>query len=136
MVAQDQEASHWTTEYLPLGPPASMWCRVRWKGGGNLRTPAGLGLRMDEQLIGRVTHYFPQIEVAAIAVEHGELRMDDTIRVIGHTSNFTQKIHSMEMDYAPVTVAGPGDLVAVQVAERARVNDQIYRIRAHEPLEV
>ncbi len=94
---------------------------------------AGLGLRMDEQLIGHVTHYFPQIEVAAIAVENGELQINDTIRVIGHTSNFTQKVHSMEMDYAPVLAARPGDLVAVQVAERARVNDQVFRIRAHEP---
>ena len=87
---------------------------------------------MDELLIGRVTHYFPQIEVAAVEVQQGELRIDDTIRVIGHTSNFTQKVHSMEMDYTPVTVATVGDLVAIQVAERARVNDQVFRIRAHE----
>jgi translation elongation factor EF-1alpha len=88
---------------------------------------------MDEQLIGTVTHYFPRIEVAAVKVTVDELRIGDTIRVLGHTSNFTQRVHSMEMDYAPVEAASVGDLVAIQVAERARVNDQVYRIRAHVP---
>ena len=94
-----------------------------------------MGCSMDEQLIGHVTHYFPQIEVAAVEVERGELRIEDTIRIIGHTSNFTQKVHSMEMDYAPVTTAHAGDLVAIQVVERARVNDRVFRIRAHELVE-
>jgi hypothetical protein len=88
---------------------------------------------MDEQLVGTVTHYFPRIEVAAVKVTADELRIGDTIRVLGHTSNFTQNVHSMEMDYAPVETASVGDLVAIQVAERARVNDQVFRIRAHEP---
>ena len=90
---------------------------------------------MDEQLIGTVTHYFPRIEVAAMKVSADELRIGDPIRVLGHTSNFTQKVHSMEMDYTPIETARAGDLVAIQVAERARVNDQVYRIRAHAPAE-
>lgn len=82
---------------------------------------------MDEQLVGRVTHYFPKIEVAAVAVQHGDLRVGDTIRVSGSTSNFTQQVESMEIDRAAVQSAGVGDLVGIKVAQRARVNDLIYR---------
>ncbi len=86
---------------------------------------------MDEQLIGKVTHYFPQIEVAAVEVTADELRIGDTIRVLGATSNFTQHVHSMEIDYTPVEAATTGQIVGIQVAERARVKDLVFRIRAH-----
>jgi putative protease len=86
---------------------------------------------MDEILVGKVTHYFPRIEVGAVEVTGDELRVGDTIRVMGATSNFTQRIHSMEMDHAPVETATTGQLVAIQLAERARVKDLVFRIRAH-----
>lgn len=87
---------------------------------------------MDEQLVGKVIHYFPQIEVAAVEVTGDELRVGDSIRVLGATSNFTQQIHSMEIDYTPVESASAGQTVGIQVAERARVKDLVFRIRAHQ----
>ena len=87
---------------------------------------------MDEQLVGRVTHYFPQIEVAAVLVTGDEIRIGDPIRVLGATSNFTQRVHSMEIDYSPVESATTGDTVGIQVAERVRVKDLVFRIRAHQ----
>lgn len=86
---------------------------------------------MDEELTGRVTHYFPRIGVAAIEVTAEELRVGDVIRVLGATSNFTQEVRSMEVDHAPIESAQAGDVVAIRVMERARVNDLVFRVRPH-----
>ncbi len=86
---------------------------------------------MDEELTGRVTHYFPRVEVAAVEVTADELRVGDTIRVLGTTSNFTQEVDSLEIDHEPVESAQVGQLVGIRVAERARVNDLVFRIRPH-----
>ena len=79
---------------------------------------------MDEQLVGRVTHYYTRLQVAVVEVIDGDLRVGDTIRVLGNISNFTEEVESMEIDHAPVQV---GDLVGIKVSERVRVNDLIYR---------
>ena len=86
---------------------------------------------MDEQLVGRVTHYFPRVEVAAVEVTDDEIRIGDTIRVLGVTSGFTKQVDSMEIDHVPVEVAGVGETVGIRVLERARVKDLVFRIRPH-----
>ncbi len=82
---------------------------------------------MTEDLIGTVTHYFGKVGVASIEITHGQLHVGDTIRILGHTSDFTQTIESMQIDHNPVESASTGDLVGVKVAERAREHDKVYR---------
>jgi len=83
---------------------------------------------MAEQLIGSVTHYFGKAGVAAIRITDGELRVGDTIRVVGHTSDFTQTIDSMQIDRTPVEVARVGDEIGVKVVAHAREHDHVYRV--------
>ena len=83
---------------------------------------------MAEQLIGKVTHYFGKAQVAAIEITGGELHVGDMIHVVGHTSDFTQKIESMQVDRAPVQTAKIGDQIGVQVSEPAREHDEVYRV--------
>lgn len=83
---------------------------------------------MAEQLIGKVTHYFGKAQVAAIEITDGELHVGDTIHVVGHTSDFTQKIDSMQIDRAPVESAKVGDAIGVQVVEHAREHDDVFRV--------
>ncbi len=83
---------------------------------------------MAEQLIGKVIHYFGKAKVAAIKITDGELCVGDTIRVVGHTSDFTQKLDSMQVERAPVESAKVGDEVGIQVAEHAREHDEVYRL--------
>lgn len=86
---------------------------------------------MDEVLLGEVTHYFQAISVAAVQVTEAELRVGDSIRIVGHTSNFTQMVRSMQIDHRPVESAGPGDLVGIELVERARVGDLVFRTMPH-----
>lgn len=83
---------------------------------------------MGEQLVGTVTHYFGKPGVAIVDISDGELHVGDTIRITGHSSDFTQPIASMELEHEPVESAKVGDSVGIQVAERAREHDQVYRV--------
>ncbi len=83
---------------------------------------------MAEQLIGLVTHYFGKANVAAVKITEGELHVGDTIHVVGHTSDFTQTIDSMQIDRAPVEVAKVGDEIGIQVVEHAREHDEVFRV--------
>ncbi|UCF33588.1 MAG: hypothetical protein JSV78_14775 [Phycisphaerales bacterium] len=85
---------------------------------------------MSEQLVGVVTHYFGKAHVAAIKITEGELHVGDTLHFVGHTSDFTQKLDSMQIDRAAVPTAKVGDEVGVQVVEHAREHDQVYKVMA------
>ena len=87
---------------------------------------------MAEQKIGYVTHYFGKIGVAAIKITAGDLGVGDTIRIKGHTSDFTQTVESMQMEHASVEVARLGDEVALKTAEYARENDEVYKLTSED----
>ena len=83
---------------------------------------------MAEQKIGVVIHYFNHIHVAGIRLTDGELRVGDTIRVKGHTSDYTQTVESLQVDNQAVEVATPGQDVGIRVAEYTREHDEVFRV--------
>jgi len=83
---------------------------------------------MAEELIGTVTHYFGKAQVAGIKITSGELRVGDTIHFVGHTSDFTQKVKSMQIDRAAVDLVSVGDEIGVRVTEHAREHDQVFLV--------
>ena len=85
---------------------------------------------MSEQLIGKVTHYFGKAQVAAIEITEGQLDVGDTIHIVGHTSDFTQKVDSMQIEHASADSAKVGDQIGIRVVEHAREHDQVYRVVA------
>ena len=82
---------------------------------------------MAEQQIGRVTHYFGKIGVAAIELTDGSLALGDTIHVKGHTTDFYQKIESMQMEHAPVPSAKIGESFGLEVESQVRQHDLVYK---------
>lgn len=83
---------------------------------------------MSETKIGTVTHYFTDLHVAAVEIADGELRIGDTIHIKGHTSDFIQKVGSMQLEHKSVDVAKPGDDVAIGMDEYTRVHDTVYLV--------
>ncbi len=83
---------------------------------------------MTETKIGTVTHYYNHIHVAGVILTDGELRTGDTIHIQGHTSDFTQKVGSMEMDHKAIDVARPGDDIGISVIDHAREHDTVYKV--------
>lgn len=83
---------------------------------------------MAEEEIGKVTHYFGHINVAAIEITSGTLRVGDTIHIKGHTSDFTQTVDSIQIEKHSVEEAGVGEAVGIKVAEHAREHDVVFKV--------
>lgn len=83
---------------------------------------------MTEQLLGTVTHYFKGPRVAVVRVSEGELAVGDEIHLVGHTTDFTERVSSMEVEHQKIERAIAGQEVAIQVVERARPHDRVYKV--------
>ena len=83
---------------------------------------------MVEEKIGVVEHFFTNVGVAAIKITSGELKVGDTIHIVGATTDFKQKIDSMEIDRNPVESVKTGDDVGIKVKERVREHDVVYKV--------
>ncbi len=82
-----------------------------------------------EERIGVVTHYFSKLAVATVRLESGTLRVGDVIHVRGHTTDFSQRVESLEVDHAPATEVRPNDDFGLKVVEHAREHDVVYKVR-------
>jgi len=83
---------------------------------------------MVEEKIGVVEHFFNKVSVAAIKITQGVLKVGETIHIVGATTDFTQKIETMEIDRVPVDSVKTGDDVGIKVKERVREHDVVYKI--------
>jgi translation initiation factor IF-2 len=83
---------------------------------------------MDEKKVGEVIKYFGKIGVAAIRLSEGSLKVGDTIRLSGHTTNFSQPVDSMQVENQSVQEAGPGADIGIRVKERVREHDIVYKV--------
>ena len=77
-----------------------------------------------EKEVGRVSSFFGHANVAAIKLS-GSLKVGDTIHVKGHTTDFTQKVDSMQIERKNVDKAKKGDHIGIKVSERVRPNDAV-----------
>jgi len=78
--------------------------------------------------IGIVTHYFNHLSVAVVKVESGTLRIGDNIHFRGHTTDFGQRIDSLQVNHAPVATVGPKDDFGMKVRDHVRENDVVYKV--------
>ncbi|MBN2459936.1 translation elongation factor-like protein [Candidatus Woesearchaeota archaeon] len=54
------------------------------------------------------------------------LKVGDTIHVKGATSDFTQKIDSMQIEHEQVQEAGAGQSIGMKVSEPVRQHDAVF----------
>jgi len=82
---------------------------------------------MAEEKVGTVSDYFARVGVAGITLV-APLKVGDTIRIHGHTTDFTQTVESMQIEHESVQEAGPGVSVGVKVIDRCRHGDTVFKI--------
>ena len=75
---------------------------------------------MEEKKIGEVIKYFGKIGVAAIRLTEGPLKVGDTIHLVGHTTDLTQMVDSMQIENQNVQEAGPGADLGIRTKEKVR----------------
>lgn len=83
---------------------------------------------MEEKKVGEIIKYFSKISVAAIRLSEGSLKVGDTIHIVGHTTDVTQAIDSMQIENKNVQEAGPGADIGVKVQGKVREHDAVYKI--------
>jgi putative protease len=83
---------------------------------------------LAETEIGHVSDYFAKIGVAGIEITSGELKVGDTIHILGHTTDLIEKIESMQIEHEEVEVAKAGDSVGIKVADRCRGHDKVFLV--------
>jgi putative protease len=74
-----------------------------------------------------VTHYFPHVNAAVLKIKTGEIRIGDELHFKGHTTDFNQKVISMQIDHKPVLIAKKGDDFGVEVKSRVRAGDLVFK---------
>jgi len=82
---------------------------------------------MGEKEVGRVTRYFSRISVAGIELTD-TLCEGDTIHIVGHTTDFTQEVGSMQLENEPIAEGQAGQEIGLKVHERVRSNDRVYKV--------
>ena len=85
---------------------------------------------MAEQRIGEVMKFFTKPSVAAVKITDGEIRVGDTIKFTGHTTDVTMALESMEVNNQKVPRAVAGDYIGVKVADRVRPGDEVFKVTA------
>ncbi|MGB8951348.1 MAG: hypothetical protein WCC06_01590 [Candidatus Aminicenantales bacterium] len=81
-----------------------------------------------EDEIGKMAHYFSKIGVGVLELTVGELKVGDTIRIKGHTTDFYQKVESMQVEHKPVESAKKGDSVGLRVEGHVRDGDRVFKV--------
>ncbi len=82
----------------------------------------------EEIEIGKITHFFGHISVGVIEITSDVLKVGDTIHVKGATSDFTQKIDSMQIDHESVEEAKAGQSIGLKVSEHVREHDTVFKV--------
>jgi translation initiation factor IF-2 len=82
---------------------------------------------MGEKEIGLVSTYFSHVGVAAIKLS-GKLKIGNTIHITGNTTDFEQKVESMQIENKKVSEAKKGDHIGIKVEEKVRPNDKVFLV--------
>ena len=82
---------------------------------------------MKEEKIGIIKHFFNNINVAAVKIINGELKIGDTIHIVGAHTDFKQEILSMQIQKDPIKLVKTGDEVGILVLNKVHENDIVYK---------
>jgi len=75
--------------------------------------------------IGEIVHFFNNLGVGVVKLKN-TLKLNDEILIKGATTDFKQKVKSMQIDREPVVQAKKGQEVGLLVSSRVRRGDSVY----------
>ncbi|HMA05866.1 MAG TPA: hypothetical protein VKO45_08070 [Methanomicrobiales archaeon] len=79
-----------------------------------------------EKPIGKVTHFFPKIRVAVVALSD-DLKQGEEIRISGAHTNFRQMVTSMQIEHKTLAAAIRGQEVGLKVDQDVKVGDLVLK---------
>jgi putative protease len=88
---------------------------------------ARVAKKAQGNVIGIATHYFPKVRAAVIKLK-SPLTIGDTVKIKGHTTDFTQNVTSIQIDRVPIQSAKSGQEVGLLVDSRVRQHDSVIKV--------
>ncbi|MHA1693805.1 MAG: hypothetical protein ACTSUG_00980 [Candidatus Helarchaeota archaeon] len=82
---------------------------------------------MEGKQIGTVINFFEKPMVVAIELLD-ELKLGDTIRIVGGDVDFTEVVDSMQINGKNIEKAEKGQGVGIKVSEKARKGYKVYKV--------
>ena len=79
-------------------------------------------------LTGEVTHYFSKIAVVVVKMTKGSLAVGNCIHIRGKSTNFIQKVDSLQIESQDVKIAPKGQLVGLKVVRPAKPGDKVFKL--------
>ena len=78
--------------------------------------------------MGEVTHYFPHVKAAALLVLKDSIKVGDDIYIKGHTTDFKEKIVSIQLEHQSIEEGKKGQEIGLLVKDRVRIGDSVYKL--------
>ena len=63
-----------------------------------------------------------------IKLKRDTVSVGDTLYLKGHTTDFEQKVSSMQINHAPINKASKGQEIGMKVRSKVRHGDKVYKI--------
>jgi len=82
----------------------------------------------DKKEIGKITHFFPNIDVAVVELK-GALKVGDKISIEGHESVVEQTVDSMQVEHKDIEKAKKGDAVGMKTVKPVKEKDVVYLVK-------
>jgi translation elongation factor EF-1alpha len=79
-----------------------------------------------ETPVGKVTHFFPKIGVAVVALSD-DLKQGEEIRFTGPHTDFTQEVASMQSEHTTITSGLRGQEIGLKVDKDVKVGDRVLK---------
>lgn len=80
--------------------------------------------------IGKVTGFFAKVGAAIIDITNGSLKVGETVRIKGHTTDLEQVVESMQIEHQSIQEATQGQTIGLKVKDRVRRHDAVYKVIA------
>jgi putative protease len=84
-------------------------------------------MAMADIQIGKITHYYDKINVAVVELT-GDLKLNDTIKIIGHGNEFTQQVDSIQIEHEKLEEAHKDQEIGLHVDQPVKEGDAVFKI--------
>lgn len=83
---------------------------------------------MARKLVGKVTHYFPNVGVAVVALDKGGLEVGKKIEIEKEGNVLKQDVKSMQVEHKVLQKAKKGMEIGLKVDDAVKVNSLVYTV--------
>ena len=81
----------------------------------------------EEDLLGKVIHYYDKIGVAVVKLEKG-VKVGDKVKFVHKEDSFEQEVSSMQLEHVQVTAAEKNQEVAMKVDKKVNSGTLVYLV--------